>query len=92
VSPHYSAIYFTLIHDNYSTQLVRNRETRWNYITGFKIRDTELTIGTFDASKTREEKQVRIEKISLVSFKREAEKMLITMCRCQKKQDRFLSK
>jgi len=24
--------------------------------------------------------------------KREAEKMLITICRCQKKQDRFLSK
>ena len=44
-----------LFMDNYSTQLVRNRETRWNYITGFKIRDTELTIGTFGASKTREE-------------------------------------
>ncbi|MDW3644720.1 MAG: hypothetical protein QN819_07805 [Nitrososphaeraceae archaeon] len=30
-------------------------------------------------------KQTRIEKISLVSFKREAEKMLITMCRCLKR-------
>ena len=42
--------------------MVRNRETRWDYITGFKIRHTELTIGTFDASKTREEKQASIEK------------------------------
>jgi hypothetical protein len=75
VSPHYSAIYFTFIHVNYSTQLVRNGETRWNYKTGFKIRNRVLTIDTFDASKTREKKQARIEKIfaSLVP-KREAEK------------------
>ena len=46
VSPHYSAVYFTFIHDNYSIQLVRNGETRWNYKTGFKIRNRELTIGT----------------------------------------------
>jgi hypothetical protein len=68
VSLHYSAIYFTFIHDNYFTQLVRNRETLWKYKTGFKIRNKELTIDTVDASKTREEKQARIEKISLVSF------------------------
>jgi len=68
VSPHYSAVYFTFIHDNYSIQLVRNGETRWNYKTGFKIRNRELAIDTFDASKTPEEQQARIEKISPVLF------------------------
>ena len=70
VSPHYSAIYFTFIHYNYFSQLVRNRETRWKYKTGFKIRNRELAIDTFDASKTLEEQQARIEKISPVSFLR----------------------
>jgi hypothetical protein len=50
--------------------LVRNRETRWKYKTGFKIRNRELAIDTFDASKTLEEQQARIEKISPVSFLR----------------------
>jgi len=70
VSPHYSAIYFTFIHYNYFSQLVRNRETRLKYKTGFKIRNRELAIHTFDASKTGEEQQARIEKISPVSFLR----------------------
>jgi hypothetical protein len=48
--------------------LVRNRETRWKYKTGFKIRNRELAIDTFDASKTPEEQQARIEKISPVLF------------------------
>ena len=70
VSPHYSAIYFTFIHYNYFSQLVRNRETRWKYKTGFKIRNRERAIHTFDASKTLEEQQARIEKISPDSFLR----------------------
>ena len=64
VSPHYSAIYFTFIHYNYFSQFLRNRETRWKYKTGFKIRNRELAIDTFDTSKTREEQQASIEKIS----------------------------
>ena len=70
MSPHYSAIYFTFIRYNYFSQLVRNRETRWKYKIGFKIRNRELAIHTFDASKTLEEHQARIEKISPDSFLR----------------------
>jgi len=80
VSPHYSAIYFTFIHYNYLSQLVRNRETRWKYKTGFKIRNRELAIDTLDASKTREEKQTRIEKISLVSCLSEKQKKCSLPC------------
>lgn len=62
--------------------MVRYRETFWKYKTGFKIRKAELTIDTVDASKTREEQQTRIEKISLVALLSENQKkMLATICR-----------
>jgi len=60
--------------------LVRNRETRWKYKTGFKIRNRELAIDTFDASKTPEEQQARIEKISLVSCLSEKQKKCSLPC------------
>ena len=54
--------------------MLRYRETFWRYKTGFKIRKVELTIDTVDASKTREDQQARIEKISLVAFLSEKRK------------------
>ena len=44
------------------------RETRWRYKSGFKIRMVDVTIDTIDASRTQEEQQIKIEKISLVAF------------------------
>ncbi len=83
MSCHYSEIYFTFNYDMYSIQkLSRYTETYWRYKTGFKIRNKALTIDTIDASKTWEEQQTRIEKISLVSFlSNKQKKMLLTICR-----------
>ena len=48
--------------------MLRYRETRWRYKSGFKIRMIDVTIDTIDASKTQEEQQAKIEKILLVAL------------------------
>jgi hypothetical protein len=66
--------------------LSRYKETYWKYKTGFKIRNFDLTIDTIDPSKTREDQQTRIEKISLVALlSKEQEKSLVTINRRLKK-------
>ena len=56
---------------------------------GFNIRKYDLSINTIHASKTRQEQQTKIEKISLVAFLNKGQnKVFINICRSLKRNDK----
>lgn len=68
--------------------MLRYKETNWKNESGFDILRYDLTINTIDASKTRIERQAKIEKISLVSFLNEDQrKSFVNICRRLKRND-----
>jgi len=71
------------------SKLLRYKETNWQGEKGFNIRKYDLSINTIHTSKTRQEQQTKIEKISLVAFLNKGQnKVFINICRSLKRNDK----
>jgi hypothetical protein len=69
--------------------LLRYKETNWRREKGFEIHKYYLSISTIQPSKTKQEQQTKIEKISLVSFlNKEQKKVFANICRRLKRNDK----
>jgi hypothetical protein len=69
--------------------LLRYNETNWQDEKGFNIHKYDLSINTIHPSKTRQEQQTKIEKISLVAFlNKEQKKVFANICRSLKRNDK----
>jgi len=69
--------------------MLRYNETNWKKERGFELRKYGLTFSKVHASKTRKEQQVKIEKISLVSFlNKEQRKIFANICKRIKNNDK----
>ena len=69
--------------------MLEYKETNWKYQRGFKTRKYDLLIDTIDASKTSQEQQTKIEKISLVAFlNKEQRKFFSNICRRLKRNNK----
>jgi hypothetical protein len=69
--------------------LLRYKETNWRREKGFEIHKYDLSINTIQPSKTRQEQQTKIEKISLVAFlNKEQKKVFANICRRLKRNDK----
>jgi hypothetical protein len=65
------------------------RETNWQHEIGFEQCKYDLTINRVHASKTRNEQQAKIEKISLVAFlNNEQKRLFVNVCKRLKKNDK----
>ena len=69
--------------------MLRYNETNWKKERGFELRKYGLTFSKVHASKTRNEQQVKIEKISLVGFlNKEQRKIFANICKRIKNNDK----
>jgi len=69
--------------------MLRYSETNWKKERGFELRKYGLTFSKVHASKTRNEQQVKIEKISLVGFlNKEQRKIFANICKRIKNNDK----
>ena len=66
--------------------MLKYKETNWKYERGFATRRYDVAFDTIFASKTSQEQQVKIEKLSLVVFlNREQRKFFCNICRVLKR-------
>jgi hypothetical protein len=69
--------------------LLRYKETNWRREKGSEIHKYDLSINTIQPSKTKQEQQTKIEKISLVAFlNKEQKKVFANICRRLKRNDK----
>lgn len=65
------------------------RETNWKNERGVELCKYDLTINSIRASRTRKERQTKVEKISLVAFlNKEQRKIFVNVCRRLKRNDK----
>jgi hypothetical protein len=70
--------------------LLKYKEINWKHVKGYKIRKYDIFIDTIAASKTSQQQQAKIEKISLVAFlSKEQKKIFVNICRRLKRHDKY---